>query len=108
MSPITTHVLDTGAGRPAARVPVTLEYQSPRGEWQLLAQRHTDTDGRIRDFLPEDYALKPGVYALRFDTSSCSKFFPEVVLRFRIDDPNQPIHVPLLLSPFSFTAYRGS
>ena len=108
MSPITTHVLDTGAGRPAARVPVTLEYQGPSGEWQLLSQGHTDADGRIQDFLPQDHALKPGLYALRFDTSAWSAFFPEVVLRFRVDDPHQHFHVPLLLSPFSLTAYRGS
>lgn len=108
MSPITTHVLDSAAGKPASGVWVTLEYQGPSGSWEWLAQGYTDADGRLRDLLPDDHALKPGLYSLRFDTSVWSTFFPEVVLRFRIDDPRQHFHVPLLLSPFSFTTYRGS
>ncbi len=108
MSPITTHVLDSAGGKPAAGVAVRLEHRGPSGGWELLAQGRTDADGRLRDLLPEDYALEPGLYSLRFDTSAWSSFFPEVVVQFRIGDPRQHFHVPVLLSPFSFTAYRGS
>lgn len=108
MSPITTHVLDSASGRPASGVRVKLEYQNASGQWEYLAEGAADADGRVRDLLPENYALKPGLYSLRFDTSSRSAFFPEVILRFRVDHPGQRYHVPLLLSPFSFTTYRGS
>ena len=108
MSPITTHVLDSGAGLPAAGVSVRLEYRGASGDWDLLAEGRTDADGRLRNLLPDDHLLQPGLYQLRFDTSARSRFFPEVALRFRVDDPHQHFHVPLLLSPFSFTTYRGS
>jgi len=108
MSPITTHVLDSAAGKPAAGVAVTLERQGPSGGWEPLAQGRTDADGRVRDLLPEDHTLKPGLYSLRFDTSAQSAFFPEVVIRFCVEEPGQHFHVPLLPSPFSFTTYRGS
>jgi 5-hydroxyisourate hydrolase len=108
MSPITTHVLDSSAGRPAAGVAVTLEYLIPSGGWALLGQGRTDVDGRVRDLLPDHHVLQPGLYQLLFDTSARSGFFPEVVLRFRVEDPRQHFHLPLLLSPFGFTTYRGS
>ncbi|HEV2178480.1 MAG TPA: hydroxyisourate hydrolase [Terriglobia bacterium] len=108
MSPITTHVLDTARGQPAAGVPVTLERWAPGEQWEALAQGRTDADGRVRDLLPGDHALVPGLYQLRFDTSARSAFFPEVALRFRVADPHEHYHVPLLLSPFGFTTYRGS
>ncbi len=108
MSAITTHVLDCVSGKPASGIPVTLEYQSPEGNWEVIAQKQTGANGRVRDFLPDGQSLRPGLYSLRFDTSGLSAFFPEVVLRFRVDDPAQRFHVPLLLSAFGFTAYRGS
>ena len=108
MSAITTHVLDSGAGRPATGVPVTLEFHSASGEWKVLGKSRTDADGRVRDLLPEMHVLEQGLYALRFDTSSCSNFFPEVVVQFRVDDPRQHYHVPLLLGAHSYTTYRGS
>lgn len=108
MSPITTHVLDTARGEPAPDLPVTLERRGPGDRWESLAQGRTDADGRVRDLLPGNHALVPGLYQLRFDTSARSAFFPEVVLRFRVTDPQEHYHVPLLLSPFGFTTYRGS
>jgi len=108
MSAITTHVLDAVTGKPAAGVAVTLEYRVAPDMWELLAEGRTDADGRVRDLLQKNHVLKPGLYGLRFDTSARSAFFPEVVLRFRVDDPNQHYHVPLLLSKFSYTTYRGS
>ena len=109
MSPITTHVLDTAAGRPAAGIAVVLEvFADATGAWTVLAQGTTDTDGRVHDLLPGDHALRPGLYGLRFDTSGVSPFFPEVSIRFRVEHPGQHYHVPLLLSPYGYSTYRGS
>jgi 5-hydroxyisourate hydrolase len=108
MSLITTHVLDTTAGRPIAGLLVTLEHRDASGQWQLIAEGRTDADGRLRDLLPGDQALPAGLYRLRFDTSARSAFFPEVLLCFRVDDSSQHFHLPLLFSPFGYTTYRGS
>lgn len=108
MSPITTHVLDTTAGRPVAGLLVTLERKDASGQWHAMGEGRTDADGRIRDLLPADHALPVGLYQLRFDTSALSAFFPEVILCFRVEDPSQHFHLPLLFSPFGYTTYRGS
>ena len=100
MSQVTTHVLDTAAGRPAAGVAVRLERDST-----VLAHGETDADGRIGDLGPD--LLEPGTYRLRFDTSARSGFFPEVVVAFKVAD-DAHVHVPLLLSPFGYSTYRGS
>lgn len=105
MSTVTTHVLDTAAGRPAAGVPVRLETVA--GE--PIATGRTDGDGRCRELGPD--RLEPGVYRLVFDTGTHlgpDAFFPEVVVAFRITDGTAPHHIPLLLSPFAFSSYRGS
>ncbi len=110
-SPITTHVLDTAAGRPAAGVPVTLEHQG--ATWALLASGTTDDDGRIRDLLPPG-SLTPGVYRITFaiddyyHQQGIAGFYPEASIVFRVRDPDQHYHVPLLLSPFAYSTYRGS
>ncbi|GAB3477648.1 hydroxyisourate hydrolase [Amycolatopsis cihanbeyliensis] len=107
MSLVTTHVLDTAAGRPAAGVPVRLES---RGEdWETLASARTDEDGRARELGPDH--LPEGVYRLVFDTAAYHgerAFFPEVTVCFRITDGQAHHHVPILLSPFAFSTYRGS
>ncbi|MDP8981276.1 MAG: hydroxyisourate hydrolase [Acidobacteriota bacterium] len=109
MSPITTHVLDTAAGRPAAGISAVLDILGSDGvTWNLLGQSVTDADGRIRSFLADGRALLPGLYRIRFDTSHQSRFFPEVTIEFRVDDPAQHYHVPLLLSPYGYSTYRGS
>ncbi|GLY67051.1 hydroxyisourate hydrolase [Amycolatopsis taiwanensis] len=104
MSLVTTHVLDTAAGRPAKGIGVRLEF-----EGSVLGEARTDDDGRVRDLGPEE--LTPGVYRLVFDTAGYlgpDGFFPEVVVSFRIRDGAAHHHVPVLLSPFSYTTYRGS
>ncbi|GAA1544748.1 hydroxyisourate hydrolase [Nocardioides humi] len=102
MSTLSTHVLDTAAGRPAAGVPVRLETRA--GE--PLGEGVTDADGRVAALGPE---LGEGDYVLRFDTASyATGFYPEVVVVFTIADAGQHHHVPLLLSPYGYSTYRGS
>jgi 5-hydroxyisourate hydrolase len=110
VSHVTTHILDTGAGRPAAGVAVVL-YADDGGRWTQLAGSTTDADGRAKDLGPEE--LAPGNYRLNFATgdyyaqSGTATFFPEVDLVFEVTGPEH-YHVPLLLSPFAYSTYRGS
>jgi 5-hydroxyisourate hydrolase len=109
MSPITTHVLDTATGRPAGGIRVVLEFFiTATKTWATLGAGSTDADGRARSLLPDEHKLQAGVYRLRFDTSSASPFYPEVPVLFRVTDPGQHYHVPLLLSPYGYSTYRGS
>jgi 5-hydroxyisourate hydrolase len=114
MSAITTHVLDTARGRPAASVPVTLEFRTAESGWKMLGHGKTDADGRARDLLPASAHLETGVYRLRFDAAvyfraqGIDSFFPEVSIEFTVRDAAQHYHVPLLISPHSYTTYRGS
>jgi 5-hydroxyisourate hydrolase len=103
MAGITTHVLDTAKGRPAAGMRVVLQ----RGE-EVLFDGATDGDGRARVLAPEE--TRPGVYRITFDTGAyeAGGFFPEANIVFRIEDPAQHYHVPLLFSPFGYSTYRGS
>lgn len=108
MRSISTHVLDTSRGRPAAGIELTLEKQTADG-WTELSRGATNSDGRVADLLPEP--LEAAVYRLTFQTGSYfggDCFYPEVGVQFRIQDPTQHYHVPLLLSPYGFSTYRGS
>jgi 5-hydroxyisourate hydrolase len=113
MSDITTHVLDVSRGRPASGVPVTLEVEAAGG-WKLLGKGTTNADGRIADLLTADAAIAAGVYRLIFDTdryfadNDLQSFYPQITVVFKIDNSNQHYHVPLLLSPFGYSTYRGS
>lgn len=108
---ITTHVLDTSTGLPAAGMTARL-VQNAADTWTTLATGTTDADGRIRALGPE--SLRSGLYRIEFDTASyfttadVDFFFPEVIVTFRILDSAEHYHVPLLLSPFSYSTYRGS
>ena len=102
MAGITTHVLDTAKGKPAQGIPITLEIL--RGDWQIVGRGVTDADGRLRT-LTEGIPLERATYRLTFKTDG---FFPEVAIQFRVEDPAQHYHVPLLLSPFGYSTYRGS
>jgi 5-hydroxyisourate hydrolase len=114
MSGITTHVLDLVRGRPADGVGVRLERGSAAGGWQALAEKRTDADGRVRDLLPAGTTAAAGRYRLTFATGEYFRargepcFHPEVAIVFEIEDPSQHHHVPLLLSPFGYSTYRGS
>lgn len=112
-SPITTHVLDTQRGQPAAGVGVKLEQQAADGNWLVLAAGATNADGRIGDLIaPEQLSL--GAHRVTFDTGKyfgdqgVATFFPQVAVEFRVDDANRHYHVPLLLSPYGYSTYRGS
>lgn len=110
-SHITTHVLDTAAGLPAVGVAVRLSARSDGG-WQTIAVAETDADGRASQLGPA--SLPAGTYRLLFDTGAyfaargTPAFFPEAQVVFAIDDEGRHCHVPLLLSPFAYSTYRGS
>ena len=110
MSAVTTHVLDTGLGQPAAGVPVLLMQVAPDSP-RVLGTAVTDPDGRVGEIGPDQ--LDPGTYQLVFDTAVYADatdqrcFFPEVTLTFLVADASHH-HVPLLLSPFAYSTYRGS
>jgi 5-hydroxyisourate hydrolase len=103
---LSTHVLDTAAGEPAAGVPVRLELEHDGG-WLELAAGVTDDDGRLRDWVADDL-WHAGTYRLVFDTAARSAFFPEVTVLFFVAEPDRHHHVPLLLSQYGYTTYRGS
>jgi len=108
MSPITTHVLDTSKGCPAANIAVSLEYLK-NGQWILVAKGITNNDGRIMDWMKDD--AEKGEYRITFLTAAYHNhtgFFPSVSINFVVDNPKAHYHVPLLLSPYSFSTYRGS
>jgi 5-hydroxyisourate hydrolase len=111
MSAITTHVLDTALGRPAAGVGLRLE-RLDGGEFHVLAEATTDADGRARELGPDQ--VEPGTFRLVFDVAAYAAmtgqdcFFPEVGLTFALTDATLHHHVPLLLSPFAYSTYRGS
>jgi 5-hydroxyisourate hydrolase len=113
VSGITTHVLDLATGRPAAGVAVALEVRRGAGGWERLGAGLTDDDGRVRD-LVDAGALAPGVHRMVFATgdyfagAGVEGFHPEVTVVFHLTDPAQRHHIPLLLSPFGYSTYRGS
>lgn len=110
MSQITTHVLDTARGCPATGLPLALS-RLEKDEWETLAAAVTDEDGRAPG-LADGERLPAGTYRIHFDTAayfgSGDAFYPWVDVVFRLDDSAAHYHVPLLLSPFAYSTYRGS
>jgi len=111
MSNISTHILDTAKGCPAAGVPVTLERQEGDG-WRRLREAVTDDDGRVKALLTEP--MLAGLHRISFavrdyhDRVGVQSFFPHVTIDFDVTDAGAHYHVPLLLSPFGYSTYRGS
>jgi 5-hydroxyisourate hydrolase len=123
---ISTHVLDTASGKPAAGVHVTLSRLDGDGRALRMTQALTDGDGRVRDLL--ERPLAAGVYRLEFRPAAAAedrdatsardagspgdagsvRFFERVAVDFRVDDVSRSYHVPLLLAPFAMSTYRGS
>jgi len=114
MSRISTHVLDTVRGKPAAGVPVRLQRQNSSGNWTTVSSARTDEDGRCNELLPEGAALAAGTYRLSFDTtnyftaSGADSLYPAIQILFRVRNGETHFHIPLLLSPNGYTTYRGS
>ncbi len=108
---LSTHVLDAVTGRPARDLALTLERGGADG-WCVVGDGTTDADGRCRDLLSGE--LEPATYRLTFDTGAwfaeagIEAFYPEVSVVFRVTEPERHHHVPLLLSPFAYSTYRGS
>ena len=114
MSGISTHVLDTTRGLPAAGIPVILEHEAVANRWRVIINTKTDEDGRITSLLPAGTKLATGSYRLRFETGAYFKhhkldhFHPRVEVAFTITDIKRKYPIPLLVSPFGYTTYRGS
>ena len=113
MSAVTTHILDISNGVPARGVAVVLEKQTSSG-WEIIGKSATDDDGRARDLLAVDDEFLVGNYRLTFDVESYFQarqiegFYEQVTIAFVVRDAAQHYHVPLLLSPFGYSTYRGS
>lgn len=113
MSGITTHILDTSIGRPATDVPVTLSVADGAGGWEEAARSRTDADGRAV-LLGPNTRPRAADYRLTFEVAGYLSaraddvFYPRVEVQFSLAHPDQHYHVPLLLSPFGYSTYRGS
>jgi 5-hydroxyisourate hydrolase len=113
MSSISTHVLDTMLGRPADGLNVRLDVLTDDGSFLTLAERTTDAQGRVLDFLPRG-ALEARTYRLTFETAAYyaattrTAFYPWIEVVFWVSSAEQHHHVPLLLSPFGYSTYRGT
>ncbi len=114
MSPITTHILDVSAGCPAQGVTARLEFSESPGNWTSIGEGTTNADGRVTNLLADTHRLEPGTYQITFQTGDYYKsldqrtFFPFVSIVFEIQNTGEHYHVPLLLSPFGYSTYRGS
>lgn len=112
MSTISTHILDTARGMPARGVRITLQ-RSAGNDWEDLATAATNADGRAPELLPQGTKLADGIYRMRFDVSAyfsehkTKSFYPYVEVVFELSGDGH-YHVPLLLSPWGFSTYRGS
>jgi 5-hydroxyisourate hydrolase len=111
VSRITTHVLDTSRGRPAARVAVALEREGEAGGWMAVGRGATDADGRLKDLT--DAEVEAGTYRLTFETGAyfaalgVESFYPRVAVIFTVG-AGEHYHVPVLVNPFGYSTYRGS
>jgi len=114
MSTISTHILDTSLGRPAAGVRISLETLNAGEGWSPLAEAVTDDDGRVKAFVLSEPQLRAGTYRLvfsvaqYFESLNQPSFYPEVTVNFLIEGGAEHYHVPLLISPYGYSTYRGS
>jgi 5-hydroxyisourate hydrolase len=114
MSAITTHVLDIANGRPAAGVAVLLERRDATGRFCEVGAGATDADGRLKTLLGPGSGLVNGTWRLTFETGAyfeaagVTAFHPSVTVTFEVGDASQHYHVPLLVSPYGYTTYRGT
>ena len=109
---ISTHVLDLAKGVGGAEVPVTLSKRDVSGTWIVVATARTDGNGRVRTF-KADADFEPGVYRLQFDMAAypdaaAKPFFPEITVTFNVTDKAGHYHVPVVVSPYGYSTYRGN
>lgn len=109
---ISTHVLDLARGVGGKAVPVTLSKRAADGQWQQVGIATTDADGRVRSF-GDSKAFDAGVYRLEFDMTrypdaAARPFFPEITLTFQVTDAAGHFHVPVVVSPYGYSTYRGN
>lgn len=110
---LSVHILNQQTGIPSKAVTVTLEKQNPAG-WDMLAKGKTDNDGRIKSLYPDNQDMQPGVYKVTFKTGDyfksekLSSLFPEVPVLFTVTKMNEKLHIPLLLSQYGYSTYKGS
>ena len=111
MNTFSTHVLDLSRGFPAAGIQIVLEERRTDGAFTEIGRGKTDSDGRLKNLVP---GLPAGTYRITFDVDAyfsaqgIEAFFPEALVLFRLKDGASHYHVPLLLSPFGYSTYRGS
>jgi 5-hydroxyisourate hydrolase len=111
---VSTHVLDTARGRPAEGLSITLDAATDDGGWRRIGAAETNADGRAPDLVDDDAVAQPGVYRMTFETGlwftarGADTFYPVAHVTFEIIDADEHHHVPLLLSPFGYSTYRGS
>src|ERR1700682_3281111 len=114
MSRISTHVLDVVLGKPAKDVSVRLERREHSGDWVALFSSRTGADGRCAQLLPANESLSAGIYRLNFDTASyfqgheIATLYHLIEVAFQVLEGESEFHIPLLLSPYGYTTYRGS
>lgn len=113
MSAITSHILDTSRGGPAAGIPVQLDAHDGTA-WRRIGSGTSDHDGRLRSLMPDGAALTGGVYRLTFETGdyfrglNTPSFYPRIIVEFTVTTGESHYHVPLLLGPYGYTTYRGT
>ena len=112
-SAISTHMLNTSTGKPAAGVAVSLQRLDDE-TWETLGRWRTDEQGRVANLSPRDKSMTAGIYRMvfgtkeYFDGQGVSTFYPTVEVVFEIKNPDEHYHVPVLVSPFGYSTYRGS
>lgn len=110
---LSVHILNQQTGLPSPDVTVTLEKQQ-QNSWTTLASAKTDPDGRIKSLYPQEQDMQPGVYKVTFKTSDyfrsqkLNSFFPEIPVQFTVTRTNEKLHIPLLLSQYGYSTYKGS
>jgi 5-hydroxyisourate hydrolase len=110
---LSVHILNQQTGLPSPDVTVTLEKQQ-QNSWTTLASAKTDPDGRIKSLYPQEQDMQPGVYKVTFKTSEyfrnqkLDSFFPEIPVQFTVTRTNEKLHIPLLLSQYGYSTYKGS
>ena len=112
-SPITSHILDISRGKPAVGVPVTLEFKKSEKEWTMLGDGTSNADGRLEHLLTPETHLHAGIYRITFNTETyfnelnVKSFYPYATVAFEVAS-GEHYHIPLLLSPFGYSTYRGT